>query len=169
MAVKGADLVAKNIRLFGDGFLKHVNITMKGVAEIMNKEVTKNISLTDHSLEDLRVMGHPYARRHGPKGMSIHSPYWQVHRQTGTLLSSKYSGVKKASVAGGNLKASAYVGVNENQAPHAVSVIWGTRRMIPRDFLTGSLNNVKKKAFDHLRVNLRDMVRQFNLRKTRPS
>lgn len=161
MAIEGADIVAKNIRTFGGSFLKHVNKTMVGVGTILDKEVNKNISLTCHDLEDLYAMGHPYARRHGPRGIPIHDPYWQVHVQTGTLLSAKFGKIKAASVSAGRLIAGAYVGINETSAPHAACVIWGTSRMIPRDFLIGSLNNIKKAAFNHLRNNLRDMVMKF--------
>jgi len=161
MAVKNADVVARNIKSFGGGFTKHVNKTMDQVLRLIDGEVVRNISSTDYSLEDLAAMGHPYAKRHGPQGIQIHDPYWQVHTQSGTLLNSKYKNTKKASITAGQLSAGAYVGVDEQTAPHVNAVIYGTSKMIPRNFLSGSLERVKVPAYKHLKENLRDMVMHF--------
>ena len=168
MAVLGQDIVAKNIVKFGDGFLNHVNKQMKTIAFMLDREVTKNISETDHTLEDLRKLDHPYARRHGlTKAKSLHEPYWLVHRQSGTLLTAKFSGNRPASVAGGKLSASAYVGLNTRLAPYANSVVYGTSKMIPRPVLMGSRDNVVPDINVLLKKNLRDFVIRFNGDKTR--
>lgn len=158
MPVNGQETVAKNIVFFGEGFLKHVNVQMEKIQIVLDDKVVKNMSLTDHSLKDLAQMGHPYSRRHP---MTIHDPKWAVHTQSGKLLESKESGTTEASVIGGELKASAFVGLNVYVAEHADDVIYGTSRMVPRDFLTGSLNQVKKEVGDILRNNLRDIVFNF--------
>jgi hypothetical protein len=161
MPVKGADVVGKNIVAFGGGFLKHVNKVMIRAKDILDSEVTKNISLTDHPPEELAKMDYPYARRHGPQGIPIHDPYWIIHTRTGTLLSSKEGGTVEASMIGATLKASAYVGLNEAIAFYAADLIYGTSRMIPRDALTGSLVNVRDGIENLLHSNLRDFVFQF--------
>lgn len=158
MPVIGQGTVARNIVFFGDGFLKRVNVQMEKISKLLDTAVTKNMSLTDHSLKDLADMGHPYSRRHP---MTIHSPKWAVHTQSGKLLESKESGTKDASIIGGELKASAYAGLNSYVAPHADDVIYGTSRMVPRDFLTGSLEQVRAEAQAILKANLRDIVFNF--------
>ena len=161
MPVKGADVVGRNIKSFGGGFLKHVNKTMVKVKVSLDKEVTKNISVADHTQKELAAMGHPYAKRHGLHGSPIHDPYWLIHTQTGTLLSAKKSGIVEASINGSALKAAAYVGLNEAIAPYALGLIYGTSKMIPRDALTGSLENVREPIKDLLKQNLRDFVFTF--------
>jgi hypothetical protein len=59
------------------------------------------------------------------------------------------------------LKASAYVGLNEMIAPYAAELIYGTSKMIPRDALTGSLENVRENIEGILRGDLRDFVFNF--------
>jgi hypothetical protein len=169
MPVAGAETVAKNIALFGGGFLKHVKKVMTKVTQDLDKEVTKNMSLVDHTLRDLAVMGHPYAGRHGSQGLKIHDPYWQVHIQSGELLRSKDSGVTEPNVTGDNLHVSGYVKLNELYATHALHVVWGTSKMIPRDFLSGSLNDeaFQRASKDYLTKNLGDMVLNFKGIETR--
>lgn len=168
MAVLGQETLAKNIVKFGGGFLNHVNTQMKTVAFILDREVTKNISNTDHTLQDLAKLDHPYARRHGlTKARQLHDPYWTVHKQSGTLLSSKFSGNRPASINSGNLKASAYVGLNSTTAPYANSVVYGTSKMIPRPVLIGSRDNVLPEIQQLLKKNLKDFVVSYNGEKTK--
>lgn len=161
MPVTGADTIAKNIKTFGDGFLKHVNKTMKKVSKVIDKEVTKNMSLQDHSLKDLARLGHSYAAKHGPTGLPIHDPYWLVHKQSGQLLRSKERGVTEANIAFGRLKAAAWVKLDENVAPHAEYIVYGTSKMIPRPFLLMSFNRRTNEIVAILKKNLRDMVINF--------
>lgn len=161
MAVRGADLVAKNIIRYGGGFLKVVNSTMKEVSVIMDNQATKNMSIEDHSLKELKALGHPYAKRHGEKGLQIHDPYWQVHKRSGELMNSKERGTTKASINFGALKASAFVKLDENKAEHAKYIIFGTSKMIPRPVLIGSLNQIKAKAFGVIKKNLKNLTVGF--------
>ena len=164
----GADVVAKNITIFHDNFLNHVNRTMETVSIMLDKKVTENMSLVDHDLADLRRLGHPY--RIGGEG--LHEPGYQVHNQSGRLLASKRSGIIKASISGassirgyatkGDLSATAWCGVYERSAFYAPYIIYGTSKMIPRDFLTGSLNEIKDEATAYLKENLRDFVFNFH-------
>lgn len=162
MPVKGADLVSKNIIKFGGGFFKHVNDTMKEVGALLDTQVTENLSLSDHSLKDLAALGHPYAARYGTsKAESLHSPYFQVHRQSGRLLAAKFSGTKEAQISLGVLQASAFVGLNESVAEHAVFVVYGTSKMIPRPILQGSRDQIIGQAQTVIRTRLRNLVTNF--------
>ncbi|MFA5089796.1 MAG: hypothetical protein WC510_02025 [Candidatus Omnitrophota bacterium] len=158
MPVRGTELVIKNIRNFGGGFLKHVNRSMKEVSGMLKEEIQQNISLQDHSLESLRRMGHPY-RIVGP---GLHHPEsYKVHIQSGQLVSSLKQGVQEANIEFMALKAGAWAGVDENIAPHALYVFYGTSKMIPRDFLSPALKAAGPRALVYLKDNLRDAIINF--------
>jgi len=161
MPVKGTRIVARNIIRYGNGFLKTVNLTMKQVEFMLDKQVGKNISLQDHSLQQLASLDHPYAARHGSQGKRIHDPYWLVHRQSGKLLASKKSGTTKASVAAGKLTATAFVELDSNVAPHALNVIFGTSRMVPRPVLIGSREQIIDAAMKLVQGNLKFLTVNF--------
>lgn len=159
MPIQGGELVAKNILAFGNKFRAEVDVDFERVRDLLDSRVKKNTGLTDHSLADLRRLGHPYARR-APQ--EIHSPGYQVHTQSGALQDARFSGTDKASVGSGKLSARAFVGFDPSKAPHAASVVYGTSKMVPRDPLVGSLGEVKERAFDLLSRSLRGAVINFN-------
>ena len=163
MPVSGAAIVSGNIKKFGGGFVKHAAKVMKKAATMLDKEVTKNMSLTDHTQADLARLGHPYARRHGPEGLGIHQPPWLVHKQKGTLKKSKFKGSSEASILSGRLVVSGWVGLDQNKAAHASAIIWGTSKMIPRDVLSGSLfdKRLQSRISGLLQRDLRDLVVTF--------
>jgi len=163
MPISGGETVAKNIKSFGGGFLKHVKVVMIEVTADLDKEVTKNMSLTDHTQKELTALGHPYSDRHGSEGMKLHDPYWQVHKQSGKLLRSKESGVVGPSISGGALNVRGFVKLNEVDVEYANAIIWGNGRMIPRDFLSGSVNDkaFQDRTVSYLKKNLRDFVFGF--------
>lgn len=160
MPVIGQETVMKNIVRFGGGFLKHVDVVMDNVRKKMDARITKNMSLTDHSLADLRALGHPYARRHGTKGIQIHDPYWLVHTRSGSMMRAKESGTTPAEYSGpgGKVMATAYVRIDEFDCEHASFVIWGTTKMIPRPLLLGSLEQIKGDVYGTIKNNLRNAV-----------
>lgn len=155
--VLGGDLVAKNIIAFQNRFLDEVNSDMEAVATLIHDAVYENISLTDHSLQDLADLGHPYSRRGGG---GLHSPDFQVHTQSGKLLSGLFKAVEHAEVVGGRLVASASIGIRDN-VEYAIHVIVGTSRMVPRDFLVGTLGQKSKESLDILKRSLKSTVINF--------
>ena len=157
MLVTGQEAIAKNIIKYTAGFLKSTNRVMGEVSAMLDAKVTANMSLTDHSLKDLRDLGHPYAKRHGEKGSSVHAPYYQVHQQSGRLLESKSKGTIPAVVENGTLKATAYVMLDANSVPYANSVIFGTSKMIPRPVLEGSKLEVANDAYKHIATTLKGL------------
>lgn len=94
----------------------------------------QNISLTDHSLQDLADLDHPYARRHGAIRLhgsgssSIAYPSSRVHKQSGRLL-------RSLQAAPTNNGLGYRVGFDTAIAPHATFVVQGTKTMLPRDVL----------------------------------
>lgn len=158
--VEGAEVLGRNIVLFTEGFLREVNRDMYQVSGLLSKTMRGHISLTDHSLEDLAEMGHPYASRHGGNGMGLHTPNWEVHTQSGEMLGGFIDGVEDADVSDGQLTAEAWAGVAD-YVEHAKSVVFGTSKMIPRDFLTGTLHEVKEQSVEILRRSMKNMVVSF--------
>lgn len=161
MPVRGTEVVAKNIISYGGRFLKTVNSTMKTVSVIMDNQITKNMSLEDHSLRQLKSLGHPYAKKHGERGLRIHDPYWKVHKRSGRLIDSKERGTTDANINFNVLKAGAFVKLDDKKAEHAKYIIFGTSKMIPRPLLIGSVNQIKNKAFDVIRSDLKDLTVRF--------
>lgn len=164
MPVLGAETIARNIKQFGGGFLNHVEKTMKKAVERLDTDIKENMSLTDHTLKDLANLGHPYARRHGEAGAGVHNPNWLVHKQSGRLLKSRKKGVSEASIISGRLQVSGFVMLDDSVAPYASAVVWGTSKMIPRNFLLGTLNQEETRSAinDIMSKNLKDFV--FNFR-----
>src|SRR5713101_10090432 len=71
-----------------------IMVGLKRSGEIYKEAVIKNISLDDHSLAELRRLGHPYAVK--SPGPPVHSDDRMVHIQTGRLKASiKLQGPKK--------------------------------------------------------------------------
>lgn len=91
--------------------------------------VRKRISLRDHTLADLARLDHPYAKRHGQIRIHRKLP-WQVHRQSGKMLSAFRHRPIITSGSPGYEVTFDYLA-----APHARDVIQGTRVMLPRDVL----------------------------------
>lgn len=127
--------------------MRNVGVTEKAVAQqavaaagkVFHAKVRQNISLTDHSLQDLADMGHPYAARHGAIRIhgsgseSLATPSARVHRQSGKLLQALKS--EPAPTQPGWR-----VGFDTSVAPHAVFVVSGTRVMLPRDVVWDTAN-----------------------------
>lgn len=112
--------------------------SVRAAGEIALKEVKRNVSQTKYSLDDLRRMDHPYARRHGKirksvlGGRYVQMPYL-VHKgpgggRTGELL----RGIRS--------RATANSFEIEATGQHAKFVLGGTRVMLARDFLVDTLN-----------------------------
>ncbi|MFN3467385.1 MAG: hypothetical protein ACK4WF_06750, partial [Candidatus Brocadiales bacterium] len=93
--------------------------------------------LTDHSLEELRKMGHPY--RHG--GTPPHTPEWLVHRQSGELVGNIEVWERKTPKG-----VSFDIGIDAQKVPYIQHVLFGTEKMISRDFITGTWQEEKEKV-----------------------
>ena len=121
---------------------------LQEAADILEDKITENASLTDHSLKELEKLGHPYARREPQK---IHSPEFQVHRQSGDLVAS----IGQQKVGPGKIN----VGVDEAKAPHAKFVIEGTSTMVSRDFVRGSFIQVQDEIRDVMRKAIKKAIK----------
>ena len=108
-------------------------------AEVLLAAMEKAISLQDHSLEELRQMGHPY-RRNAPRNQP--HPDYLVHSQEGDL----FFGLEiEHGQTGGVIISDGIV----SHAEHTLHVLLGTRYMRPRDFVTYALDQTQDEV-DHL-------------------
>ena len=161
--VIGTETLAKNIALYTERFLQEVNVDMEKSELILKSKIKENISNTDYTLADLRRMGHPYARKNPNPP---HTPEYIVHRQSGKMLQGLKSGTVKANVTSGKLEAEAFAGIDDS-VDHAKYVVFGTSKMIPRDFLRGSLGEVSEKILSTLKNSLRSATINFNGKKVK--
>ena len=118
------------------------------------KEVQKNCEPSpNYPLKTLRKMGHPYAKRWYSKGSTdwtpiagtpaegIHDPIWQVNRQTSQLRrdlsTSRVDPIPVVNPAYLEVR----IGVPESSPayPYARHVIYGTKRMVPRNFIANTM------------------------------
>lgn len=107
---------------------------IKGVSlagNLLEVNMKKHASLTDHSLKDLADMGHPYSTRKS-KDSGPH-PDYEVHSQSGTLQEN----IIKNGYAT-NTMAGVEVGVLESDVPYIKYLIEGTVKMRPKDFISHS-------------------------------
>lgn len=118
-------------------------------ADELLEKMKENASLTDHTLADLRRMGHPYAKR---QPAPPHDPYWLVHKQSGDL----YDAIEKTPVQSnpGKNKFFVEVGADEAKARHARWVIMGTPKMISRDFVTGTYKQERENLMKMIEENM---------------
>lgn len=106
---------------------------LKEAADALEGKISENAGLTDHSLQELADLGHPYSKTN-PK--NIHRPKFKVHSQSGDLQSA----IGQVKVG----KDKILVGVDASKAPHVQHVILGTSRMVARDFITGSFKQIEE-------------------------
>lgn len=119
------------------GVKKAAKSAIKAAGKVLLERMQENASLTDHTLKDLALAGHPYSQN---SSREIHTPNFLVHRQSGDLLDAiEVNQINQFRIQ---------VGVDESVAPHAPYVIFGTSKMVPRDFVTGSLMEVEDEISD---------------------
>lgn len=111
---------------------------VRAAGEAYRDVVKRNLSLTDHTLRQLAVLDHPYARRHGSikihagdGGGFIDDGRNLVHRQSGNLLRSLRAQMRGASGPGSAVAYDVWLDLAGNTEVRAV--LDGTPRMLPRD------------------------------------
>ena len=115
-------------------------------------EAYRNVTRGDHSLAQLRSLGHPYAQRHG--SIRIHAGETHVvHSHTGRMAASLKGAVKfRAGGAGGGSRPYYQLGWPDSAPPYVRWVVEGTKIMLGRDVLWASV------SAPHMRV---AMMRAF--------
>ena len=133
----------------------------KKIGEVMHDEVSMNLSSKKHSLEDLSTMDNPYARRHGEvKSTRLGMKPYEIHDRTGALkkalrVDHRFTGELLSSK----------VQFDMNGADYIKDVLQGTRVMLGRDVISGTMNQqstrdrVEKELLSHLNQWARTMGR----------
>lgn len=97
----------------------------------VNKDFRANVNQTDHTLADLRAMGHPYGYTNPQQ---IHDPDWLIHKQGGGLLGGS---VQEPIVTETADAVTGQFGFQPDQLP--MWLVYGTTRMRPRPVVGGTL------------------------------
>jgi HK97 gp10 family phage protein len=109
------------------------------VARNYKTQIIKNISLDEHTLDELRELGFPYSKKH-PES-SLHDDR-MVHEQTGRL---------KAGISEGKVEQTSSrrwsIFITSN-APYTPYLIFGTSKMRPRRFHEKAYEEIKDKFWD---------------------
>lgn len=108
-------------------------------ADAVQKRMIENVSLTDHTMEDLARLGHPYSRRN-PR--PPHTPPWLVHIRSGDLKRS----IKRSKIKGSK-NPKVLIGADENIAEHARKVIFGDSKVMARDFVSGTTTEMTREIW----------------------
>ena len=98
-------------------------------ATVVWEAMLQETALTDHSLQELKKLGHPYSQN---KAAGNLHPDWLIHYQKGDLQ----DGLKRGSVV--QYRDSVEVGIT-SASDHTWYLLLGTRRMRPRDFVSAAL------------------------------
>lgn len=109
-------------------------VGLKGVAEQYYSQVIKNLSLDDHTLEELRKLGHPYSVT---KGVDSLHPDAMIHEQTGNLKRSIRIQPPEETTS---RRFSVFVTSN---SPYLPFLLYGTSTMRARPFHIRSYESIK--------------------------
>lgn len=126
-----------DLNKFGSDIIKAARRGLQVAAAHTEERLKENVSLTDHSLDALARLGHPYNPDHYTQ---IHDPAWLVHRQSSEL----YNSIK---VVKENDDTYA-IGADENirdpktGVKYVISVIEGTSKMVARNYPLETLNEL---------------------------
>jgi HK97 gp10 family phage protein len=137
----------KPLKRLQEAVTQRINKSVEEMAELLKQRIEKNASLTDHSLDELEKLGHPYAVRNTGR---LHNLNYQVHKQSGKLVDNIFLRKKGARTY--------VVGVDESQVPYVGHVINGTRYMVPRDFVGKSLKELNKELKEKIEADLKESV-----------
>jgi hypothetical protein len=123
--IHGIDILIKKIQSVGQGAPRYMFSVLEQALKLdVWPEYIRHISLQDHSLEDLRNLGHPYSKRYPTDYFSAHRDD-SVHIQSGDLLES-------SQIVMGEDAAGVYAQI-VNTSPHYLAIRYGTPTMRMRD------------------------------------
>jgi|SRR3989304_1274751 len=164
MPVKGLKEVLNRFDIVIEAFENWKDEQVEKATLKLHEEVKTMASVEDqHTLAVLREMGHPYAVRHvvgpqGPRQAPVpHEPQQLIHVQTGQLLAA----IKDPKIFKNKEVSIGTVEIDESQSPHARWVIFGTSKMISRNFPVKALENIRDDWWELLKLTGKDLVRSL--------
>ncbi len=127
---------------------------LKDVAAQYRNQIRKNISLDDHTLQELRKLGHPYSRDKGVD--SLHDDRL-VHEQSGKLKGSiRVSAVEETTTR----RFSVFISSSDPVMPW---LLYGTATMRPRRFHEKSYEDIKSKFWKPVLDQLKKVQHRIQL------
>jgi hypothetical protein len=139
MASKSLDGMADDLGRYTKKVRVRTTKTVNQMARMLKAEIKKNISKQDgHDYVWLKKNDHPYAKR------SPRPPHKKpfVHKQGGKWSANMSQHVQIFPV---ERRGERMVGISEDDVPYVADVLYGTKRMIGRNFIAYSLINMNKK------------------------
>jgi hypothetical protein len=135
----------KNLRKLGtDEYHEIEKEVLTAMAEVLEGAIRSNISLRDHTIQDLQALDYPYAKRHGSIKLHKGLPP-KVHIQQGALERSLTTVMRRGRGGVGGSHAVARIGFLNNPPKYAAYVLWGTEKMLPRQVLVWTALHTKTK------------------------
>ena len=163
ISMKGMFTLKNTLRNFDKGRgMRMKEDAARSIGAAAYERVLANVSRKDFSLNDLRSMGHPYARRNGSIAVNPGQEYL-VNTHSGRLRNSLgHRVVTRTGGAGGGKNKFAQVGFINNPPEYANYVVAesGTRIMLPRDPIN---ETVQSKEFKKVMLDLAASAIKKNL------
>ena len=120
---------------------------------ILYEKIQERVGVKDiHTPAILAEMGHPYAKR-DPR--NPHFPPYIVHRQSGEL----FRAIKRPKYKQTETRSEGYVEIDEGEVYYVRAVLFGNSKMIARNFMTGSLEEVKSQVTNDAKESLKTIIR----------
>ena len=137
--VVGTGLMMADYKKISHLTTKAEGMALKAAGRVLHRAVLANISVRDHTLQSLRNMDHPYAKRHGAIQVHPEAPY-KVHRHTGRMANALY----QKTLTGKPVFEE--IGFDYARQKYFRYVLEGTKVMLPRNtlFLTSQIPSVRK-------------------------
>lgn len=147
--IHNLDVVMSNIKSIGSGAPKYmVDVLMRCMTEDLWPKWIEHINIQDHSLEDLRKLGHPYSTQFGADTF-VH-PDSQVHTQSGDLMDES----KIVQTLTANGPAVQLI----NTSPHYIFLRYGTMTMRMRDPGGSALAEALPAIRHRIKVEVKDAI-----------
>lgn len=175
-----ADAITKELRARIERLRKGVVPIMADMVKVAELQIRRNASLTDHTLKDLKKLRHPYRVREGGFARTDKKGRWRagirkkarqerehtlghdiklVHTQGGGLLHEVYSEVRE-----GENTVTAVAGVHD-KFEYLTWLVYGTSKMIPRDFIGIAGIQSRSEMYAIMRTGLNALARQLGLKR----
>ena len=127
--VEGVGGIIANLQKAIRAETEKMNKRLSAAGDVANAHIHNQASLTDHTLQQLKEMGHPYSVRY-QTNYGPHHDDTLVHQQTGLL----YANIQKVENLGYDAS-EVQIGVSADTVPYIDDLIHGNSAMRPRNFL----------------------------------
>ena len=127
--VEGVGGIIANLQKAIRAETEKMNKRLSAAGDVANAHIHNQASLTDHTLQQLKEMGHPYSVRY-QTNYGPHHDDTLVHRQSGLL----YDNIQKVEDLG-DTTSTVQIGVSADTVPYIDDLIHGNETMRPRNFL----------------------------------